>query len=368
MSRKMASESEKKNILELGRNQLASWLAVRGIKSYRAGQIVKWIYLRQADTFEIMSDLSKEVRDLLSRHFTIQRLQKKGLETSLDGSKKYLFGLEDGNVIESVLIPEKDHYTLCISSQVGCAQGCTFCLTARGGFIRNLTRGEIVSQVRDIKNDPGLSMMLTNIVFMGMGEPLANYTNVASAIETLTDSEFGLQFSNRRITVSTAGLLAGLADLGRDTQVNVAVSLNAADNKTRDILMPINRKYPIEKLLEECRRYPLKPRRRITIEYILISGVNDSSDDARRLVKLLRPIKSKVNLIPFNEFDGCDFKRPEEEVIHNFQDILHRNNLTAVIRNSKGRDISAACGQLRANFKRPVSPGQIIDIQTLTAT
>ncbi len=357
MSRKMAIESEKKNIIELSRNQLASWLSDQGVKCYRAGQVLNWIYLRQADTFEVMSDLSKDIRNLLSRHFTIQRLKKTGLEISLDGSRKYLFGLEDGNVVETVLIPEKNHYTLCISSQVGCAQGCVFCLSARGGFIRNLTKGEMVSQVRDIKNDLDRSMPLTNIVFMGMGEPLANYKNVVSAIEVLTDSEFGLQFSSRRLTISTSGLISGLSDLGRDTQVNLAVSLNATENKTRDMLMPINRKYPIEQLLEACRRYPLKPRRRITIEYILISGINDTSDDGKRLVKLLRPIQSKINLIPFNEFEGCDFKRPEEKAIHNFQKILHDNNLTAVIRYSKGRDISAACGQLHANFKRSASLG-----------
>lgn len=347
----MESLSNKKDIKELTKDQLVSWLENQGIKPYRAGQILKWIYLRQSDTFDIMTDLGKEIRTLLSRHFTINRLEKVCIETSQDGSKKYLFKLEDGKHIESVLIPEKDHYTLCISSQVGCAQGCKFCLTAKGGFIRNLTKREIVDQVRDVKNDLDDCKRLTNIVFMGMGEPLANYNNVVSAINTITDSEFGLNFSSRRVTLSTAGLVPKLFDLGRDTSINLAISLNATDNKTRTMLMPINRKYPIEKLIDACRRYPLKPRRRITFEYILIKGINDSLEDAKRLVKLLRPIKAKINLIPFNEHEGSDFLRPEESVIHKFQEILHQNNYTAIIRHSKGRDISAACGQLRGKME-----------------
>ena len=347
----MESLSNKIDIKELTKDQLVSWLENKGIKPYRAGQILKWIYLRQSDTFDIMTDLGKEIRTLLSRHFTINRLEKVCIETSQDGSKKYLFKLEDGKHVESVLIPEKDHYTLCISSQVGCAQGCKFCLTAKGGFIRNLTKREIVDQVRDVKNDLDDSKRLTNIVFMGMGEPLANYNNVVSAINTITDSEFGLNFSSRRVTLSTAGLVPKLFDLGRDTSINLAISLNATDNKTRAMLMPINRKYPIEKLIDACRRYPLKPRRRITFEYILIKGVNDSLEDAKRLVKLLRPIKAKINLIPFNEHEASDFLRPEESVIHKFQEILHQNNYTAIIRHSKGRDISAACGQLRGKME-----------------
>lgn len=347
----MESLSNKIDIKELTKDQLVSWLENKGIKPYRAGQILKWIYLRQSDTFDIMTDLGKEIRTLLSRHFTINRLEKVCIETSQDGSKKYLFKLEDGKHVESVLIPEKDHYTLCISSQVGCAQGCKFCLTAKGGFIRNLTKREIVDQVRDVKNDLDDSKRLTNIVFMGMGEPLANYNNVVSAINTITDSEFGLNFSSRRVTLSTAGLVPKLFDLGRDTSINLAISLNATDNKTRAMLMPINRKYPIEKLIDACRRYPLKPRRRITFEYILIKGINDSLEDAKRLVKLLRPIKAKINLIPFNEHEASDFLRPEESVIHKFQEILHQNNYTAIIRHSKGRDISAACGQLRGKME-----------------
>ncbi len=349
----MTSTSKKEDIKDYSVDQLILWLQDHGIKPYRAAQILKWTYLHQADTFEIMTDISKKIRPLLSTHFSIKRLEKVDVEISGDGSRKYLFRLEDGKHSEAVLIPEKNRHTLCISTQVGCAQGCRFCLTAKGGFVRDLTMGEIIAQIRDIQNDlqnnPIDSKPLINIVLMGMGEPLANYNNVIKAIDIITNSDFGLKFSNRRVTLSTAGLVPKLSDLGRDTKINLAISLNATDNRTRSMLMPVNRRYPIEQLLDACKNYPLAPRRKITFEYILIKGINDSVEDANRLVKLLRPIKSKINLIPFNEHNGSDFKRPEESVIHQFQEILHQNNYTAIIRHSKGQDISAACGQLRAN-------------------
>ena len=323
----------------------------RWIAAYRADQIQKWIYLRQADSFDVMTDISKEIRALLSQHFVIGRLEAEMIETSRDGSRKYLFKLIDGKYIESVLIPERDHYTLCLSSQVGCAQDCMFCLTAAGGFERNLTRGEIIAQVRDIKNELDEQMHLTNIVFMGMGEPLANYKNLVSAIGVITDNDTGLRLASRRVTVSTAGLVPRLASLGRDTRVNLAVSLNAADNDTRSRLMPINRIYPLEELLESCRQYQPAPGRRITFEYILIQGVNDSESDARRLAKLLQPIRCKINLIPYNPHEGCNFNRPSEAVIQAFYDIIFAENYTVIIRRSKGQDISAACGQLRARSK-----------------
>ena len=344
----MLTELKKKNILDISRDQLLAWLDSQGIESYRADQILKWIYLRQSDTFEGMTDLSKQVRQLLSQHFTILRLDIVQIETSKDGSQKYLFRLKDNKHIESVLIPERDHYTLCISSQVGCIQDCRFCLTAIGGFERNLTTAEIIAQVRDVKNLCDDADRLSNIVFMGMGEPLANYKNLVSAIKVITDSDAGLGFSNRKVTVSTAGLIPKLSTLGYDTKVNLAISLNATDNETRNKLMPVNRKYPLELLLEACRNYPLAPGRRITFEYILIKGINDSQADAHRLAKLLRPIKSKINLIPFNTHEGCEYERPEETVINRFQEILIDRNYTVIIRHSKGRDISAACGQLKA--------------------
>ena len=341
----------KTDILEMSREKLIFWLADRKIASYRADQIQKWVYLRQADSFEPMTNISKEIRALLAQHFVIGRLAAEQIETSRDGSRKYLFKLKDGKYIESVLIPERDHYTLCVSSQVGCAQGCLFCLTAAGGFERNLTRGEIIAQVRDIKNELEDPMRLTNIVFMGMGEPLANYKNLVSAIGVITDTDAGLRLASRRVTVSTAGFVSRLSDLGRDARVNLAVSLNATDNDTRDRLMPINRTYPLEKLLEACRQYPPAPGRRITFEYILIRGVNDSEKDARRLAKLLQPIRCKINLIPYNPHEGCDFERPTEEVIQAFYNILFAKNYTVIIRRSKGQDISAACGQLKARSR-----------------
>jgi 23S rRNA (adenine2503-C2)-methyltransferase len=344
----MLTELKKKNILEFSGDQLRSWLAERGIAAYRSGQIQKWIYLRQADNFEVMTDISKDIRTMLSQQFAIDRLEAQKIETSRDGTRKYLFKLVDGKTIESVVIPEKNHYTLCVSSQVGCAQGCRFCLTAVGGFERGLSRAEIVSQVRDIKADLGDEKRLTNIVFMGMGEPLANYRNLVSAIDVLTDNDAGLRFASRRVTVSTAGLAPKIAALGRDTRVNLAVSLNATDNETRDRLMPINRKYPLKTLMEACRQYLPAPGRRITFEYILIKGINDSVADAERLAKLLRSFRCKVNLIPFNAHEGCDFERPAEAAIQAFYDVLFAKNYTVIVRRSKGQDISAACGQLKA--------------------
>ncbi len=340
------------DLKNLTRDQLTAWLATRGIASYRATQIMKWVYLRQMDRFEEMTDLGKPLRALLPDYFTIDRLHRVQTETSRDGAIKYLFELHDDRCIESVLIPEKNHYTICISTQAGCAQGCRFCLTARGGFRRNLTPGEIVGQVRDIARDIAADdpLRLTNIVFMGMGEPLANYDNLVRAIDILTDQQAGMQFSPRRVTVSTAGLVPEIYRLGHDTEINLAVSLNAADNKTRNRIMPVNRRYPVEELIRACQAYPLKNRRRITIEYILMKGINDTPEDAGKLARLLRPVRSKINLIPFNEHAESEFRRPDEETVSRFQEVLHHHNYTAVIRHSKGQDISAACGQLSARM------------------
>jgi len=343
--------AEKQNIIELDRKQLVAWLGGQGIEPYRADQILRWVYLRQTDRFDRMTDIAKDIRPLLDDHFRISRLQIENIETSKDGSRKYLFKLEDAKYIESVLIPERDHYTLCISSQVGCAQNCRFCLTASGGFQRNLTKAEIVSQVRDVKNDLQDSMPLSNLVFMGMGEPLANYKNLVDAIAVITDSSFGLGFAGRRVTVSTAGLVSRLADLGRDTRVNLAVSLNATDNTTRNRLMPLNRRFPIEKLLKACQQFPLPGGRRITFEYVLLKDINDTDKDANRLAKLLGSIRSKINLIPFNPHEGCQYRRPDEDRILRFQKILIDKNYTVMIRRSKGQDISAACGQLAVKTK-----------------
>lgn len=347
----MSESFTKIDIKTLTQNQLSAWLDRKDVASYRTRQIFKWVYLRQADDFAQMSDLSKPFRDLLARHFTIPRLKTLHIQTSADHTRKYLFGLTDGHRIESVLIPERNHATLCVSTQVGCAQGCRFCKTAQGGFMRNLTAGEIVDQVRDILHAQDGSVPLTNIVFMGMGEPLANYRQLVLALDVLTDNECGLRFSNRRVTVSTAGLVSRLVDLGRDTKVNLAISLNATDDETRNRLMPINRNFPLKELLGACRRYPLQPHRRITFEYILIKGVNDSLEDALRLCDLLKGIRSKINLIPFNAYADCPLERSADATILQFQQLLIQNHYTAMIRKSKGEDISAACGQLSGRWQ-----------------
>jgi 23S rRNA (adenine2503-C2)-methyltransferase len=353
MSRKIntrlpAPSKGKTDILALSHQRLTEWLREHELEDYRATQIQKWIYQRRVDSFTHMSDLSKDLRHQLESHFFIGRLAVVRIASASDGVHKYLFRLADGRHIESVLIPAQGHSTVCISSQVGCAQGCKFCLTSQGGLQRNLTAGEIVAQVREIGILQAPEPQPSHIVFMGMGEPLANFDPVVTAIETLTAKTWGLGLSSRHLTLSTAGLVPRLADLGRLSDVNLAISLNASDNVTRSRIMPINRKYPLEMLLQASRNYPLRPRRRITFEYILIAGVNDSPADAIRLTRLLRSLKAKINLIPFNPHPGTEFRRPDENNILEFQRILHRHNFTAIIRQSKGGDIAAACGQLRA--------------------
>ncbi len=344
----MIMTTSRQDIKDLDRPALQTWLRQRSEAAYRADQIWRWIYRDQVDAFDAMTNLSKHLRAELTAAFTIERLMVAKHETSADGAEKFLFRLRDGRHIESVLIPERDHLTLCLSSQVGCAQNCRFCFTATGGWERNLSLGEILAQVRDVRQRLEAPETLTNLVFMGMGEPLANFRNVVDALHLLTDNKTGFGFSRRKITVSTAGLVPQMEALGRETDVSLAVSLNAADNATRDRLMPINRRYPLETLLAACRRYPLRPHRRITFEYILMAGINDRREDARRLAALLRGVKAKVNLIPFNEHAGCRFRRPAEDVVRAFQQQLLDQGYTAMIRHSKGRDISAACGQLRA--------------------
>lgn len=342
------------NILDYTRDDLGKWFENMGMRSFRTGQVFKWLYIRQADSFDEMTDLSKELRKKLADHFTITRLILEEKQVSSDTTEKFLFRLNDGQHIESVLIPEKDHFTLCVSSQVGCAQDCGFCLTARGGYVRNLRVGEIIAQIRDTRaylvqkgSDP---LTLSNIVFMGMGEPLTNYRNLVKALGIITDTDFGLKISPRRVTVSTSGIVPKITQLGLETDVNLAVSLNATTDEVRSRLMPINQKYPMADLLEACRTFSMKPRNKITFEYILMKGINDSRGDALRLVKLLAPIKAKVNLIPFNEHSESPFKRPSQKEISDFLQILLDRNLTAITRKSKGDDILAACGQLKAKL------------------
>jgi 23S rRNA (adenine2503-C2)-methyltransferase len=326
--------------------ELESFIAGCGKERYRARQIFKWLYQKNAGSFEEMSNLSKEFRSQLEETASISVLIPETVEVSRDGTRKYLFRLDDGNAVESVLIPEEDRSTLCISSQVGCAMACEFCLTGTFRLVRNLTASEIVNQVCAVKRETEIR----NIVFMGMGEPLANLDSVIRALRIITDPD-GLQFSTRRVTVSTAGLVPELDRLGQAVTVNLAVSLNATTDAVRDRLMPVNRRYPLRELLDACRRFPLPARRMITFEYVMIRGVNDTIDDAKRLVRLISNIPSKVNLIPFNEHEGCSLKRTDQEVLDRFHRFLLDKNITVITRTSRGDDISAACGQLRAKME-----------------
>jgi 23S rRNA (adenine2503-C2)-methyltransferase len=341
----------KTDIKSLSREELTQWLIENGVRPFRADQILKWLYLRLAHSFDGMTDLSKELRTRLKQHFVISRMSVEQMLTAKDGTRKYLFQLEDDNTIESVLIPEKNHYTLCVSSQVGCAQGCRFCLTGAGGLVRNLTSAEIVGQIWEIRKKLSEPEHLTNLVFMGMGEPLANYRQLIRALAVLTNSQWGMKIANRRITVSTAGIPSRIIDLGRDTKVNLAISLNAPDDSDRTRLMPINRQYTIADLLNVCRQHPLPKGRKITFEYILFRGVNDTLGHAKQLAKLLAGMKAKINLIPFNPYPGSDFRRPTEERIQAFQAVLVKKHFTTIVRYSKGLEIMAACGQLRADIR-----------------
>jgi len=340
----------KLDIKDLGRGELRELVKGLGKEDYRVQQIIQWIYRHRVKSFQQMTNLSKGLRDFLEETCRLDYPSLRDLEISADGSRKFLFGLRDGETVESVLIPDKGRLTLCISTQVGCALGCRFCLTGARPYSRDLSVSEIVGQVLAVQSaiDTG---RITNIVLMGMGEPLANYANTSKALEIMRYNE-GLGFSRRRITLSTAGLIPGMDGLGRSGPLcRLAVSLNASNDATRSALMPINRTYPLEDLLEACRRFPLAPRERITFEYVLIKGVNDSPEDARALPEILRGIRAKVNLIPYNESPYLPFERPDEETVATFQQILLERNLTAIIRRSRGADISAACGQLRGESR-----------------
>lgn len=338
------------DIKNMSIDELVAFLAGMGKERYRAGQIFKWLYQKGAEDFDGMTNLSRDFRAELKDAAFISSFVPERVETSSDGTKKYLFVLQDGEVVESVLIPEERRLTLCISSQVGCPLDCGFCLTGSIGFVRNLTTSEIINQIMAVQRILPEDKRITNIVFMGMGEPLLNYDNVLRGIDIIT-GEDGMRFPARRVTLSTAGVVPQMLKLGCETRVNLAVSLNATTDDVRDRIMPVNRKYPIRMLLDACREYPLPHRRRITFEYVMIKGLNDSIDDARRLVNLLRGIPSKVNLIPFNEYEGSRYKRPEKVVINAFHEHLLEKHMTVIVRSSKGGDISAACGQLRGKVR-----------------
>ncbi len=326
--------------------ELEEFVISLGEKPFRARQLAQWLYPRGARRFEEMTTLAKAFRNNLEEKAWISFLEPAGVQTSRDGTRKYRFVLHEGEGIESVLLPERDHYTLCLSTQVGCALGCKFCLTAKRGFIRNLDPSEIIDQIIGVRATLPPKGKLTNLVLMGMGEPLENFQNVLRALEVIR-SPIGLQFSHRRVTVSTAGIIPRMIELlSRPNFVKLAISLNAATDEQRSKLMPINRKYPLADLLAACRKIPLANREKITFEYVLIKGVNDSEGDALRVAWLLQGMKAKINLIPFNEYPESLYQRPEDGAIQRFREVLMAKRFPAMVRQSKGADILAACGQL----------------------
>ena len=315
--------------------------------AYRARQLLRWVYQRGVCDIESMTDIGKATRAELKEIFDFQPLLRREVRHSTDGSRKYLFEVGCGDLIESVLIKQRARLTLCVSSQVGCAMGCTFCRTGTMGLKRHLSASEMVRQVTAALDDGRRDgALFQNIVFMGMGEPLHNIGELVRAIHLLK-CQYGLAISGRRITVSTSGYLPGLAKLAAaNLDVNLAVSINAATDLVRSQLMPINRAYPLADLLSSLKGYPLKPRRRITIEYVLIAGVNDSPEDCKRLLGLLRGLRVKINLIPYNETSGASFHAPESVRLEEWQDYLLKGGVETTIRWSRGADILAACGQL----------------------
>ncbi|RJQ13403.1 MAG: 23S rRNA (adenine(2503)-C(2))-methyltransferase RlmN [Nitrospiraceae bacterium] len=357
----------KKNFKQLSEKEISLFVEELGGKTYRARQIINWIYGKLAASFDEMTDLPIEFREELDRTAYLSNPVLLGKEISTDGSQKFLFSLEDGETIESVLLPNtkgEGKFTLCISSQAGCAMRCGFCVTGGLRLKRNLKAYEIADQLISVKrNLMGPSSVagkeaslpsITNIVFMGMGEPLNNFDEVVNALRTFTGN---MGFSKRKITVSTCGIVPKIYELAEKAAgVNLAVSLNATTDETRNKIMPINKKYPLKEVMKACRKFPLQPGRQITFEYVLLDGTNDSKEDAARLARLLRGIRSKVNLITYNPPcpappETYQFKKPSGTKVLEFQDILRKAGITTLIRKSMGADISAACGQLKASYQ-----------------
>ena len=336
--------AERVNLLGLARPQLESFFTSLGERPFRARQVLKWIHARGASDFEPMTDLGRALRERLAEVAEIRAPAVEAHRTSADGTRKWLLRVDSGNCIEMVFIPEGRRGTLCVSSQAGCPLDCAFCSTGRQGFNRNLSAAEITGQVWLAVHE--LDRPLTNVVLMGMGEPLLNFDAVTEAIDLmLEDLAYG--FARRRVTLSTAGVVPAIDRLARRAPVSLAVSLHAPDDALRDRLVPINRKYPIAELLAACRRYAqANPKRKITFEYVMLDGVNDSPEHARALVALLRPVPAKVNLIPFNPFPGAPFRRSPEAVVDGFRERLNAAGIIAITRRPRGDDIDAACGQL----------------------
>jgi len=342
------------DLVGLDRQELVSTLAEIGQPAFRARQLWHWIYHRGVGDFGAMTSLSKDFREELSRRFVVRRPGVSVANRSLDGTRKWLLRFQDGNEAETVHIPEEDRGTLCVSSQIGCTLTCKFCHTGTQRLVRNLTASEIVGQVMLARDDlgewpsPKDARMLSNVVMMGMGEPLYNYDNVAKALRIVMDNE-GIAISKRRITLSTAGVAPMIERCGKELRVMLAISLHAVNDELRDRLVPLNKKYPLKELLAACRNYPsLSNAKRITFEYVMLKGVNDSPAEARALVRLIKGIPAKVNLIPFNPWPGAPFERSTPEAIRTFSDIVFNAGYASPVRTPRGEDIMAACGQLKS--------------------
>jgi 23S rRNA (adenine2503-C2)-methyltransferase len=346
------------DLAEMDLAELEQALETMGHPRFHARQLYQWVHKRGVTDFSEMTDLGRDLRLSLAGAFRIVTPELVRKETSSDGTTKFLLRLEDGQLIESVYIPDTPSHTFCLSTQVGCAMKCGFCLTGKMGIIRNLTAGEIVGQVRVLTRGLGMLQSRFNIVLMGMGEPLHNYDAVMKALRILND-EHGLAVNPRRVTLSTVGVLPALERLATEPLMpNLAISLHATTEDQRDALVPINRKYGLKDLLDACRRFPVKRRARITFEYVMLKDVNDTDEDARRLVRLLNGIKAKVNLLPLNEAAGIPYERPSDARIDRFAKIVADRGVTVSVRKSRGRDIRAACGQLITESTRQKSPAQ----------
>lgn len=344
----------KPNIKDLSLEEMEGWLGQRREPSYRAGQIRRWLFQKGATSFAEMTNLSVRLRDELQDGFSISRLQVLRDSLSRDGTRKFLFGLADALSIESVLIPERTRITLCVSTQAGCGFGCAFCATALMGLKRSLSASEILDQILEARR-PVADQRITHVVLMGMGEPLANYSETVKALEVMTDASGGIGISPRRVTLSTVGLVPQIKKLMEETRVNLAVSLHAATDELRSRLMPVNRKYPLGELIDCCRSLPIPKRRRITFEYVLLRGVNHSPEDARRLSRLLSAVRCKINLIPFNPHPESPYQSPTQDEIQQFQNALRSRGHQVNVREPRGDDIQAACGQLMVESSETVS-------------
>ena len=337
----------KPNIKELTLKELEAHLLQHREPSYRAKQVWQWLFQKRAATFAEMTNLSAALRARLAEDFTISRLRILREAISKDGTRKFLFGLSDDHSIESVVIPEVKRLTLCVSTQVGCGFGCAFCATALLGLKRNLRASEILDQILEAGRSLVDDQRITHVVLMGMGEPLANYAETVKALDVMTDTSWGIGLSPRRITLSTVGLVPQIQRLMEETRVNLAISLHAPTDELRGQLMPVNRKYSLKQLMDCCRALPIPRRKRITFEYVLLRGVNDSMDDAKALCQLLHGIRCKVNVIPFNPHPGSLYRRPDDVEVEKFQQVLHAHGLQINVRRPRGDDIQAACGQLQ---------------------